>query len=161
MREAFSRDHLGLKGFSVSATIGGWLVALGSIGTLSALLMKKHAQKQHYWPTVAGEIVESRVDFTGEWFEPFIEYTYKYRERVFRNSKECSFLVAVNWRGPAQRWVDRYPVGAKVTVFVDPGNPHSAVLETGSDKKFLPLALTIAFAVIAVGVWLIVAAYKY
>jgi hypothetical protein len=143
----------------VSATIGGCLVALGSIATFSALRMKKHARKQHSWPTAAGKIEESRVDFTGDWFDPIIEYTYKYQEKVFRNTKACSFLVAVNWCGPAKRWVDRYPVGANVTVFVDPSNSRNAVLEPGGDKKFLPLALTIAGAVIAVGVWLIVAAY--
>jgi hypothetical protein len=113
---------------------------------------KAHARKQHSWPTAQGKVVESRVEYSNEFFYPVVAYTYEHDARVIQGKRICSFEITGNWRSTPEKWVRKYPVGSTVTVFVDPDDPHNSVLEPGADKKFLPLALTISGVLILLGV---------
>ncbi len=61
----------------------------------------------------------------------------------------------------AQAGADRYPVGAKVTVYYDPEKPQSAVLEPGNPPSRLSHILLISAGilcflfglVILIGIW--------
>jgi hypothetical protein len=118
-------------------------ILLGVMGALLGIFLERRARKQFGWDAAPGTICSSRVQ-GGEFYEPEIEYTYSYRGRPFRATNVRSFGMWPNWRGPAQRVVDRYPPGLQVTVFVNPENPWDSVLERGADPYFLPFVLSIS-----------------
>jgi hypothetical protein len=49
-------------------------------------------------------------------------------------------LITFNWKGPAARLVEGFPVGASVPVYVDPKYPRRSVLRPHVDKN-LPVFL--------------------
>lgn len=65
-------------------------------------------------------------------------------------------LVTYNWQGPANRLCEKYPVGARVPVFVSISDPAVAVLERGGDSAFLPVILIVAVFFALVGLALLV-----
>jgi hypothetical protein len=48
----------------------------------------------------------------------------------------------MNWRAPAAKDINRYPPGRLVTVYVNPDDPRSAVLEPGGHWWFLPFIVS-------------------
>jgi hypothetical protein len=101
------------------------------------------------WRQVQGTILRSEVRFTGELYEPIVEYSYEVDGSVHKGFTVKQPLVLFNWRGPAARLVTRFPVGAAAPVFVDPTDPRKAVLLLERDsRQFLLLLAT--FAVLAV-----------
>jgi hypothetical protein len=115
--------------------VGSGLVLLGVTGALVGPFLWRRARKQLEWEAVPGTVCTARI-VGGEFYEAQIEYTYTFRGRAFRGTKVRSLTVLTNWRGPAQRVVEKYPPGSTVTVFVNPENPWDAVLERGGDPKF-------------------------
>ena len=96
------------------------------------------------WPSTTGEVNYSEVDIhsdsDGTSYSPDVRYFYfvegkQYQsERVYFGSD-----VSSSNRRRHQETVDRYPVGSRVTVYYDPDNPATGVLEPGAtfDSAFL------------------------
>jgi hypothetical protein len=141
----------------MSILLGACLVSIGSVGGLAASIAKIRARRQRLWPTAPGNITESRVEHKSESFYPVVRYAYEYCGETYVGKKICSFEITGNWRSTADRWVRRYPEGSLVTVFVDPMDPHNAVLEPGGDKKFFPLALSVTGAFVVLGALYLIA----
>jgi hypothetical protein len=78
--------------------------------------------------------------FDLEDYRPVIEYTYEVDGVTYIGSTIVSGLITFNWKGPATRLIKRFPVEARVPVFVDPANPRRAALQPGMDKN-LPVIL--------------------
>src|SRR3954467_1216488 len=76
------------------------------------------------WREVSGVVLHSGVEFAGDTYLPVIRYEYGVDGVTYRGDTIVAGLITYNWKGPAERLVDRFPVGAKVPVFVDPGNPR-------------------------------------
>jgi hypothetical protein len=131
--------------------IGSMLILFGVIGALSGAIAWSLARKQLEWEPVEGSVCVSDVQFNSDFYQPRIEYTYSYRGRAFRGQKVRSFSLMVNWRGPAQRDVARYPLGSTVTVFVNPANPWDPVLERGGDRRFLVFILSVSAILLMMG----------
>lgn len=90
------------------------------------------------WREVSGTILKSEVKFDWEDYRPIIEYEYRVDGKSYRGDKiVIGPRIQFNWKGPASRLVERYPVGLKVTVYVDPHNPRRAVLQTGTDRNLM------------------------
>jgi hypothetical protein len=82
------------------------------------------------WPSTTGRIVKSDVDWVGETGSTSVARVM-YQYAVNGTTYQCRRLYTapdVPFE-PAQSIVDRYPVGATVTVFYDPANPAEATLE--------------------------------
>ena len=100
------------------------------------------------WREVTGTILKSEVRFDWEDYLPVVEYQYEVDGVSYRgNTIVIGPLIQFNWKGPATRVIERFPVGASVTVYVDPTNPRRAVLQPSVDRN-LPLFL-ITFGIFA------------
>jgi hypothetical protein len=113
-------------------------------------------QIQAGWREVSGTILKSEVSFDWEDYRPIVEYEYQVDGKSYRGDKiVIGPLVHFNWKGPASRLVARYPVGSKVTVYVDASNPRRATLQISTDRN-LPLLLVslgaMALIIIAVSI---------
>jgi hypothetical protein len=129
----------------VSDTTIGWIILFGSICVASVGLgLRYQFRKQYRWPQVPAVIIESTVRLNGEAFDAVVRFEYSWQGRRFTADTLRSGTISFNWRGPADRLRARFPVGAKVTAYVNDRNPRSAVLEPGGDKWMLPFALSIA-----------------
>jgi hypothetical protein len=92
------------------------------------------------WREVAGVITKSEVEFCGDDYRPVVEYTYEVDGVTYRGDTIARGLVTFNWKGPATRVIEKFPVGARVPVFVDPKYPRQSALHPRVDKN-LPLFL--------------------
>lgn len=114
-------------------------IAIGLYGVVGLLLLFQYSGKVvNYiasagWETVEGEVVVSRVvnagDTTGDRFLPAVEYTYAVdgesytgrqidlRGDVFYGNEDAAALQLTD-----------YPIGAAVTVYVNPSDPARSVL---------------------------------
>ena len=93
------------------------------------------------WREVTGTILKSEVKFDWEDYRPVVEYQYEVDGVSYRGDTiVVGPLVQFNWKGPAARVIERFPIGASVTVYVDAANPRRASLQPGVDRN-LPLFL--------------------
>ena len=106
------------------------------------------SQASSPWREVTGTVLRSEVIWGGEFYHPVVHYEYEVEGVVYRGDTIVAGLVLFNWKGPARRWVARFPVGARIPVFVDRSDPSHAVLQTGHDAKFPIFA--VAFGALAV-----------
>lgn len=91
---------------------------------------------------VIGTVQRSEVTLGGNLYRAVIEYEYRVDGVSYRGDKiKIGPLLQFNWGGPARRLVKRYPVGARVTVFVDPADAHCAYLQPRIDKGFVVFAI--------------------
>ncbi len=82
-------------------------------------------------------------------YSPYVLYEYKIGERLYTAER----IGYTSSNGPdiarAQAVIDRYPVGAIVSVHYDPQNPSEAVLElSNSNQNYVIAAICIVAAII-------------
>jgi hypothetical protein len=106
------------------------------------------------WREVTGTILKSEVNFDWEDYRPVVEYQYEVDGVSYRGDTiAVGPLVQFNWKGPATRVIERFPVGASVTVYVDPANPRRASLQPSVDRNLPLFLITIGiFALIFVAI---------
>lgn len=132
----------------------GWALLFESISRLS------DAQDSTGWPTTTGTVLESDIH-DGVWlrnkkdadthYQPTVEYTYTVDGTAYTNDRvsftEHSGSTERSW---AEDIVDRFPIGAEVTVYYKPGAPDEAVLDPGVDQDNY-VVLVIAIGTILAG----------
>jgi hypothetical protein len=108
------------------------------------------------WREVPGTILRSEVRFDWEDYRPVVEYQYEVDGVSYRGDTiVVGPLITFNWKGPATRLIERFPVGTAVTVYVDPANPRRASLQPGVDRNLPLFLITIGiFALIFVALLL-------
>ena len=111
------------------AFVWPWFLMVGVAGVIVMLRTLKGARSEPGWIGIPGEILESRVLNTAEGYLPAIRYEYNFEGNRRENSMFKSVVITSNSRIPSERVVNRYPAGAKVTVYVNPNNPSDSVLE--------------------------------
>ncbi|HSY18483.1 MAG TPA: DUF3592 domain-containing protein [Candidatus Acidoferrales bacterium] len=113
---------------------------VGTLFTLAAVLfalgfwirrMERAARK---WPQVSGIIVTSStltqsVRPGENQILPVIEYEFEHQGRPFKSSHWRFGNYSTGSMDSVQEITSRYPVGAAVTVFVNPRQPAKSVLE--------------------------------
>jgi hypothetical protein len=134
-------SHFDLTDFLIIFIILGTLGFTAIVGNFFMLREVVYARNREnavmQWPSVTGVVVRSEVkvrrtsDDHTEY--PDISYTYE----VMGKSYRCKQIMPGGEIGGINvtSTLERYPVGAQVTVYYDPRNPKDAVLEQGK-KKF-------------------------
>jgi hypothetical protein len=100
----------------------------------------QEAEQANHWPTVAGTILESRVQIrtsssdTGTEFDPIIRYQYRVQRQQYVNDTWQKIGNSPT-RHEAQEIVNRYPQGKRTTVYYDPADPQNSVLVPGNTSE--------------------------
>lgn len=110
----------------------------------------QNARVSESWPTASGEVLSStvRVDRDEDGTSYFADVTYRY---VVDDLEYASDSVSFGQFGSSDRdhaegIVARYPVGSQVTVFYDPEDVETAVLEPGVTwSSYMLLGMGILF----------------
>lgn len=127
--------------------IGAWLVY-----TNFSVSMAEEAKACESWPTASGVITRSDVkqstDDGKTMYAPEISYDFTVENKSYIGNRIS--LTSGNSRTSSLRAVkkdlQKYPLGAKVTVYYDPELPNNVVLQTGADfftymVKYAPFLL--------------------
>lgn len=136
------------------------LMTLGFDGAIGYMFWQ--ALRSYQFTETPGSVTTSHVDESREKggkrsYRPKIEYEYQVDGKTLHGTR-CQFsdgsVSGTGARNSVRKIVDRYPVGAKVTVFYDPERPETAVLEHGitGTELFMLLFMT-PFNGIMLGLW--------
>ncbi len=119
---------------------------VGILLTSVSLYFLKMASNSLHWENSNGEIIRSEIKITrgknGKSYKPVIHFKYQVygtefiSKRVYYGSN-----VSTSSQSRAQKLIDKYPVGQKVTVYYDPMKNTRAVIEPGArwEIKFFVL----------------------
>ena len=112
------------------------------------------------WPRTPGVILESQCLKGPRSAVPVIEYEFNYQGRSFKSSHwrlgNYSTGAAGIGRSDGERVAWRYPVGRRVTVFVNPRDPTKSVLEANGSLFWLPFCAGLfifGLSIVVVIVW--------
>jgi hypothetical protein len=111
--------------------------------------MRQQQRRSRSWAPVEGRVLSSAIEaethrsrpvsgsaVTGgdiTTYFPSVEYAYEYQGTSYQSQRIIT--VNINWpKKEAEEAVARYPVGASVTVWVNPDHPDQAVLETSLER---------------------------
>ena len=123
--------------FIIAATV---LPMLGIFGGIGWFINKKSKEAKTLraaaknWASTPGKVITSRVEVSGGEYtsvSPFIVYQYNVYDREYSNSQiraGDAHMSSYSSRD-SYNMVDKYPVGAEVTVYYDPENPQQSALE--------------------------------
>jgi hypothetical protein len=86
------------------------------------------------WKTTTGRVLKSRVEVSGGETASVtarVEYAYDVNGRAYQSDqiRAGDTVMRITSSGDAYKTIDRYPVGAIVTVYYNPANPAEAALE--------------------------------
>lgn len=117
-----------------------WIIG-GIVAALAVLMWRGYLDRRAspQWPSVTGRIVSSRVvaqdssdghGFNREW-RIDIDYSYTVNGQAYKNNRIQALLPRFYAEEDALAVQRRFPAGAEVPVFYDPGKPASSVLIAG------------------------------
>lgn len=148
------------------------IVAVAAFAAVVTLLMAlnalRRALRQRTWRETPAEIVASQVSSRlaprsgegpqsqfGRMFKPEIRFAYEVAGQRHESQTHSLFVNESSSDREAAAVVARYPVGAKVTAYVDPGNPAAAVLDRSIRWSTLLVMLAVCgvFATVAIVGW--------
>ncbi len=135
--------------------LGVALILIGAIAAWRAIRAADLARGELRWQAVTARVVSSTIRMKGEDFEPVVEYSYEYEGRKHSGNQIRSNLMTSESRDPANAEVSKYPPGADITVFVNPGDPRQSVIEAGGTKWYLTSSLVGCSLVAGGGLWLL------
>jgi hypothetical protein len=115
---------------ALSLLTGTALVAL-------SLWLRSRSRQCLQWPRVNGQVIESRVDDAHlEMTKPVLRYRYQ-----VGNQSYVGFRVAFSGYGVSRSAMDQlikpYPQGSAVSVYYNPRDPSSAVLDNAARSDWL------------------------
>lgn len=126
-------------------------VLLGAFFVVFGFHLRRMNAKALSWPSVEGTVTRSAVvaDARGEGVSAEIRYSYMVDGATFC-SGQFSFGVRQNSPEGEQGLVDAYPVGRRVVVHYDPGNPSLAVIEKQASAGWAVLVM-VGWAFVGLG----------
>ena len=111
------------------------------------------------WPTVEGKIVKSEVVDGRKTTRADIQFTYIVEGQSYRSFRvKFSQNLTTNYK-KANVLAERYLLGSSVTVYYDPADPNTAILEPGVTYYLIRVSLLI-FLVPLWLVWVALVVYK-
>jgi hypothetical protein len=130
----------------------GILAGAGFLWAGVAILMwdigkLRQARAARNWPTAEGTVVLSTIDDRQKESTPHVVYTYTVADTEY-TSNQISFDIfdKPGGEGRIESIIARYPEGTEVTVYYDPGNPSTAILEPEVYSPFfMPLIFGVLF----------------
>lgn len=140
----------------LTASNAGSVAYIALIGALVclALLALRGQRRMIGWPTVGGEVTESRVEGYGEGFSAEVRYRYTVQGQSHLGSRVSLTGLGPTSRSSCEAIAAKYPVGAKVEVYYDPVRPSSAYLEQSLPISFyFMLVLVVATTAVNAGLF--------
>ena len=104
------------------------------------------------WPVCQGTVISSDIDQESKTdsyekqtvsYRANVVYSYLVDGKAFRSNRIAFETYSTSQKGKALTIVNRYPAGEIITVYYDPANPNSAILEKGTGNTVYP-AIVIA-----------------
>lgn len=118
--------------------VGITLMVIGAAVVTYGAMQALYANASQNWPQVTGTITSSEfIERQAETsdrvplYDARIRYHYEVDGESYRSDRVAFGTYASSDATAAYDLVNRYPGGAPVTVYVDPADPSSAVLEPG------------------------------
>jgi hypothetical protein len=109
---------------------------VGSATLALGLWQRWREQRPRGWVPVAGTVIASAAQkqyiSRGYDYVTGVEYEYSCGGQSFKSRRIRMSNYSLGTKRTAEMVSTRYPVGASVTVLIDPDNPGSAVLEYGA-----------------------------
>ncbi|MDH5299801.1 MAG: DUF3592 domain-containing protein [Gammaproteobacteria bacterium] len=122
----------------------------GVVLTVWGWRVMSQARQRKTWPTVSGEIVvSSREQGVIDLF-PRIEYSYEIEGTTHQQLMEFPDGTQPTPEF-CQAYLKKYPLGAAVTVYYQPGKPDVSTLEPSEEGDWMILALGILLTVFGTG----------
>lgn len=123
--------------------VGAGVSVYGSVVLQNAAVSKT-------WPTASGRILLAQVDTDtdedGTTYSADVSYEYFINDQRYQDDTVSFGEYGSGNPKHAQEIVDRYPVGQAVTVYYDPEQPKTAVLEPGVTwSSYLMLGIGLLF----------------
>ena len=103
------------------------------------------------WPVADGLVTESGMTANDSGkhvsFCPFVHYAYSVGSQNYSGDEVISRVGVCSEKESAQGLIDRFPVGAKIRIHIDPEDPEKSVLVAISDiwVEWLMLAIYVVF----------------
>lgn len=115
----------------------------------------QNAQVSESWPSTSGEITASSIrtdhDDDGTTYHAEVRFAYVVDDQRYNEDTVSFGQYGSSNRSHAEEIVSRYPTGQAVTVYYDPADPATAVLEPGVTwSSYMILGMGLLFAIIAV-----------
>lgn len=119
---------------------------VGLAVTILGVVQFKKALETKHWPSVEGTIITSEMS-GGTKVAPIVRYLYYVDDQEYSFDQVNPLKLGRGQKKYAQRVLDKYPMDAKVTVYYNPSDPKSAVLEPGTiaGNYWIPLIGLIIF----------------
>lgn len=135
--------------------VGGIFLLIGLIVTLISLIRILQSLIAKSWATTEGKITRSEIRVSRSYstsstssgstrqrtisYKPDIEFEYKLQDNIFKSNRiyyGSKMGSTWKWRR-SKRYVDKYPVGHRVTIFYKPSNNSRALIEPGIHRELI------------------------
>ena len=136
------------------------LLAIGLISSLLLGRMIMLGRKSSSWPSTGGTILQSAIDSiqsvdddgtSSTTYGLRLQYAYNIGGQAYEGTRRTFTETRTSSHRQMQKLLDRFPQGGAVTVFYDPDDPGSCVLEPGvGTYMYLVLAFTVSLALAGV-----------
>jgi hypothetical protein len=95
-----------------------------------SLWLRSRSKQCLQWPSVTGYVIEARVDDSRlDMMKPVLRYRYEVGHRSYIGFRVAFSGYGVS-RSAMEQLIKPYPQGGAVTVYYNPQDPSSAVLDT-------------------------------
>ena len=138
-------------------------IVLLVIGLISSVLLGRMivlGRKSSGWPSTAGTILQSAIDsfqsvdddgMSSTTYGIRLQYAYSVGGQAYEGSRRTFAETRTSSLRQMEKLLERFPQGGAVTVFYDPDDPGSCVLETGvGTYMYFVLAFTVILALAGV-----------
>lgn len=107
------------------------------------------------WQPVPATVVSSQVkthhDSDGNTYSVDILYEYEQQGQTYRSNRYSFFGGSSSAYHSKKRIVDHHPTGKQITIYVDPQNPASAVIERGYGEEWWIMFIPLVFLLVGLG----------
>lgn len=133
--------------FNPYVIILGAFTATGIAATIYGWIIIARAKKSRRWPSTEGVIESSKRGMEDNDLLPEIVFSYTVDGRSRTQTQQFPKDLTPD-KEFTDSYLTKYPAGARVSVYYDPGNPDRATLETGfMSGDWMVFALGLGMAV--------------
>ncbi len=135
-----------------NAYIGIMLVVVSAFLVFYGLNMLIKGKASNSWPVCQGTVVSSDIEQESKTdsyekqtvsYRAHVVYSYLVNGTAFRSNRIAFETYSTSQKGKVLAIANKYPAGETITVYYDPADPNSAILEKGTG--------TAAYFIIVVG----------
>ncbi len=136
---------------------------IGILTSFYGVYVIQKSMQSKNWPNTEGIITNSKIEVnertihkakiteTKTYYEPNVTYDYEIEGVSYLSNKIFLGQYSSTSYNYASDIISKYSVGKKVTVYYDPKDPSTAILESGiSLRNFIALLTGLAFIVVGI-----------